>query len=77
MNLATPHRGPSTARARARIQSCRSLSPKLALAVALAAGVAEAGNDDEIPIGSEASMTGAAVTAIVQDGAAGYYKPAG
>jgi hypothetical protein len=45
--------------------------------VALTAGVAQAGNDDEIPIGSEASMTGAAVTATVQDGAAGYYNPAG
>lgn len=55
----------------------RTLSAKLALLVAFAASAAQAGNDDEIPIGSEASMTGAAVTATVQDGAAGYYNPAG
>jgi len=55
----------------------RTLSTNLALLVAMTAAVARAGNDDEIPIGSEASMTGAAVTATVQDGAAGYYNPAG
>jgi len=55
----------------------RSFLPKIAVALTFASGVARAGNDDEIPIGSEASMTGAAVTATVQDGAAGYYNPAG
>lgn len=52
-------------------------APQMAVAAVLTAGAARAGNDDEIPIGSEASMTGAAVTATVQDGAAGYYNPAG
>lgn len=56
---------------------CRTLPPRLMLLLACHAGAANAGNDDEIPIGSEASMTGAAVTATVQDGAAGYYNPAG
>ncbi len=55
----------------------RSLSANLAFVVVFAGAAARAGNDDEIPIGSEASMTGAAVTAMVQDGAAGYYNPAG
>lgn len=36
-----------------------------------------AGNDDELPIGAEASMTGAAVTATIDSGPALYYAPAG
>lgn len=36
-----------------------------------------AGNDDELPIGAEASMTGGAVTATIDSGPALYYAPAG
>jgi hypothetical protein len=36
-----------------------------------------AGNDDGILIGSEAILTGGAVTATVSDGTAGWYNPAG
>ena len=36
-----------------------------------------AGNDDEILIGNDAALTGGAVTAMIEDGAALYYNPAG
>ncbi len=38
---------------------------------------AHAGNEDELPLGAEASLTGAAVTATVRSGAALAYNPAG
>jgi hypothetical protein len=39
--------------------------------------VALAGNDDEVPIGNQAAMSGGAVTATASDGAAAWYNPAG
>ncbi len=52
---------------------------KLGLSVALlvCSGHAAAGNDDQLPVGGEASIYGAAVIATVSDGAAGYHNPAG
>lgn len=41
------------------------------------AAIVHAGNDEAILIGSQASMTGGAVTAIVDDGTAAWYNPAG
>jgi long-subunit fatty acid transport protein len=40
-------------------------------------GRATAGNDDQLPVGGEASIYGGAVFATVSDGAAGYHNPAG
>lgn len=40
-------------------------------------GRAAAGNDDQLPVGGEASIYGGAVIATVSDGAAGYHNPAG
>ena len=40
-------------------------------------GRAAAGNDDQLPVGGEASLYGGAVIATVSDGAAGYHNPAG
>lgn len=40
-------------------------------------GVARAGNDDTLLHGSDAAMTGGAITATTEDGAAVYYNPAG
>jgi long-subunit fatty acid transport protein len=45
--------------------------------VALCAGRARAGNDDQLPVGGEAAVYGGAVIATVSDGAAGYQNPAG
>ena len=52
---------------------------RLALAAGflLWAGRAAAGNDDQLPVGGEASIYGGAVIATVSDGAAGYHNPAG
>lgn len=52
---------------------------KLALCVGVLAwsGRAAAGNDDQLPVGGEASVYGGAVIATVSDGAAGYHNPAG
>ena len=49
----------------------------IAVSLVCSAAPAWAGNDDEIPIGNQASIAGGAVTAKVDDGAAGYYNPAG
>ncbi|MCH2108283.1 MAG: outer membrane protein transport protein, partial [Polyangiaceae bacterium] len=49
----------------------------LLLSSLLIASPAFAGNADEIPVGSQASLVSAAVTATIADGAAGYYNPAG
>ncbi len=38
---------------------------------------AAAGNDDGVLLGNEAAMTGGAVTAVVNDGSAAWYNPAG
>lgn len=43
----------------------------------LCARIASAGNDDQLPVGSEAALYGGAVLATVSDGAAGYHNPAG
>jgi hypothetical protein len=42
-----------------------------------AVGPAYAGNDDEILVGNQASMTGGAVSAVVADSSATWYNPAG
>ena len=49
----------------------------LALLILLAPSVARAGNGDGILLGNEAAMTGGAVTAMVSDGSATWYNPAG
>lgn len=49
----------------------------LAFVVDTAAPRARASNDDGILIGTEAALTGGAVTAIVSDGSAAWYNPAG
>jgi hypothetical protein len=49
----------------------------LAGVLAGAAQPARAGNDDGILVGSEAALTGGAVTAVVSDGSAAWYNPAG
>jgi hypothetical protein len=43
----------------------------------LFSGRAQAGNDDGVLIGSQASLTGGAVTATISDGSAAWYNPAG
>jgi hypothetical protein len=57
----------------------RSLTPWLAsfLAVFSLQRTARAGNDDGVLIGSQAALTGGAVTAITSDGSAAWYNPAG
>src|SRR6187551_1275135 len=47
------------------------------LGIALRAGLAQAGNDDEVLVGTDAVMTGGAVTAVAHDGSALWYNPAG
>lgn len=49
----------------------------IALAVWWLPAVAVAGNDDEIFVGNDAAMMGGAVTALVRDGSAVWYNPAG
>jgi hypothetical protein len=48
-----------------------------ALVAILWSATARAGNDDQLPVGSEAALYGGAVIATVSDGAAGYQNPAG
>ena len=56
----------------------RSRLPALAVALALLAPAgARAGNDDGVLLGNEAAMSAGAVTAIVNDGSATWYNPAG
>jgi hypothetical protein len=43
----------------------------------VAGGVARAGNDDEVFVGNRAAMMGGAVAAVVRDGSAAWYNPAG
>lgn len=47
------------------------------LAVSLVERTAHAGNDDGVLIGSQAALTGGAVTATINDGSAAWYNPAG
>ncbi|UJR86372.1 Hypothetical protein I5071_84670 [Sandaracinus amylolyticus] len=49
----------------------------LALLAVLAPSRARAGNDDAVLLGNEAAMTGGAVSAVVSDGSATWYNPAG
>lgn len=49
----------------------------IAAGLVLVARPAMAGNEDEFPVGPEAAMTGAAVTATTHDGASAFYNPAG
>lgn len=49
----------------------------ISLAALLAPTPARAGNDDGVLLGNEAAMSGGAVTAIVGDGSAIWYNPAG
>jgi len=57
---------------RSRVRFAFALSAAVTLAPA-----ARAGNDDELPVGNLAAMTGAAVTAKVSDASALWYNPAG
>jgi len=43
----------------------------------LVTGVAHAGNDDAVLLGNQASLTGGAITAVVSDGSAAWFNPAG
>lgn len=45
--------------------------------LALTPSLARAGNDDGVLLGNEAAMTGGAVSAVVSDGSATWYNPAG
>jgi long-chain fatty acid transport protein len=49
----------------------------LAFVLSLFSSQVQAGNDDGILVGSQAALTGGAVTATVSDGTAGWYNPAG
>lgn len=49
----------------------------VALSALLVSAAAQGGNDDEVLIGTEAILTGGAVTATVQDGSSLWYNPAG
>lgn len=55
----------------------RSAKLVLPMGLLLWSGRAVAGNDDQLPVGGEASVYGGAVIATVSDGAAGYHNPAG
>ncbi|MCH2110518.1 MAG: hypothetical protein MK135_14445 [Polyangiaceae bacterium] len=59
-------------------QAFRYFCPIAALSwLTFTSPTAYAGNDEGIPVGSEASLVAAAVTATTADGSAGYYNPAG
>jgi hypothetical protein len=47
------------------------------VAAALVAGRARAGNDEGIPVGDDAALTGNTVAAVVSDGSSLFYNPAG
>jgi hypothetical protein len=49
----------------------------LVIVAAVWPAIAHAGNDDGVLLGNEAAMSGGAVTALVSDGSATWYNPAG
>src|SRR5262245_39643489 len=51
--------------------------PVLAVLLSLAAAPARAGNDEGVPLGDDAALTGNAVAAMVSDGSSLVYNPAG
>lgn len=55
----------------------KSFVATMGLTLALWPGHALAGNEEGVLIGNEAAISGGAVTAIVEDGSAGWYNPAG
>ncbi len=53
------------------------MAPVLILFISVLTAQLYAGNDEGVPVGNEASVLAAAITATTRDGSAGYYNPAG